>query len=80
MKTLVSIMWLLLLVTATQGACFQSDVRQMCCPAACAVRNSPKWSDADKVLRACMKGIGCGESESKSATVPMRCECGKVKP
>ena len=57
--------------------CFASDVKALCCPSACAVKNSPKWETADRVLRSCMAGIGCGDSESKSATVFERCNCGK---
>ena len=55
--------------------CFASDVKQLCCPSACATKNSPKWTVANDVLRACMKAIGCSDGESKDATVGMRCEC-----
>jgi hypothetical protein len=55
--------------------CFSSDVKQLCCPSACATKNSPKWTQADQVLRGCMKGIGCSDGESKNATVGMRCTC-----
>ena len=55
--------------------CFSSDVKQLCCPSACATKSSPKWSQANDVLRACMKGIGCGDGESKNATVGMKCNC-----
>jgi len=55
--------------------CFSSDVKQLCCPSACATKNSPKWPQANDVLRACMKGIGCGDGESKNATVGMKCNC-----
>lgn len=58
--------------------CFASDVKQLCCPSACATKGSPKWPQANDVLRACMKGIGCTDSESKGATVGMRCECKKT--
>lgn len=54
--------------------CFTSDVKAYCCPAACGVKNSPKWYDADKVLRTCMKSLGCGSSDS---TVNMTCNCKK---
>lgn len=60
--------------------CFVSDVKSLCCPSACAVKRSPKWETADRVLRSCMAGIGCSDSESKGATVGMRCDCGKAKP
>ncbi len=53
--------------------CFQSDVKQLCCPSACAVKNSPKWTEANDVLRACAKGIGCKSVDSW--TVGMRCDC-----
>lgn len=55
--------------------CFASDVKQLCCPSACATKNSPKWTQANDVLRSCMKGIGCSDSDSKNATVGLRCEC-----
>jgi len=55
--------------------CFMSDVKQLCCPSACATKNSPKWTQADQVLLGCMKGIGCSDGESKNATVGMKCNC-----
>ena len=55
--------------------CFSSDIKQYCCPSACATKNSPKWTQADQVLRGCMKGIGCSDGESKGATVGMKCNC-----
>jgi hypothetical protein len=73
---------LLLVAFFSQDAepmCFNSDVKKLCCPSACAVKNSPKWDEADTVLRACMRGIGCSDSESKSATVFMQCTCTKAK-
>lgn len=83
MKTLIQLLWVLL-VLLTEGpalsACFASDVAKLCCPSACAVKNSPKWERANDVLRGCMKGIGCSDSESKGETVGMRCDCQKVKP
>jgi len=57
--------------------CFASDVKSLCCPSACTVKSSPKWPQADAVLKACMRGIGCSAGESKAATVFMRCECRK---
>lgn len=60
--------------------CFASDVQKLCCPSACAMKASPKWTEADGVLRACMKGIGCSEGESRGATVFMRCDCGRGRP
>ncbi len=54
--------------------CFASDVKALCCPSACAAKNSPKWSQADDILRSCMRGLGC-KSGIDSATVGMRCDC-----
>ena len=65
---------------AAQPLCFASDIKTLCCTSACAAKASPKWTQADQVLRACMKGIGCSDSDSKGATVFMRCECGRGKP
>ncbi len=62
-----------------ERVCFSSDVQRYCCGSACAVKNSPKWERANDVLRACMRGIGCSDSESKGATVGLRCDC-KAKP
>jgi hypothetical protein len=55
--------------------CFSSDIQKFCCPSACAVKNSPKWTQADGVLRGCMKGIHCSDGESNGATVGMKCNC-----
>jgi len=77
MKALVSILFLLLVVLSTSGACFQSDVTKLCCPSACAVKTSPKWTQADSVLRSCARGIGCKGVDGW--TVGMKCDCGKVK-
>ena len=52
--------------------CFSSDVKALCCPSACAVKNSPKWEQANEVLRGCMRGLGCSDGESRGATVAMR--------
>ena len=57
--------------------CFSSDVQKLCCPSACATKNSPKWPKANEVLQACMRGIGCSDGEGKSATIFMRCECSR---
>lgn len=54
--------------------CFASDVRALCCPSACAAKNTPgKWTQADEMLRSCARSIGCKSVESW--TVGMRCEC-----
>ena len=63
-----------------EPVCFASDVKALCCPSACAVKASPKWMQADQVLRSCMRGLGCSDSESKGATVFNRCNCGRAKP
>jgi hypothetical protein len=65
-----------LFVLESEPMCFSSDVQSLCCPAACATRSGPKWSQADDVLRSCAKGIGCSNSETKGASVFMRCNCG----
>jgi hypothetical protein len=57
--------------------CFSSDVKQLCCRGACSAKNGTKWSQANDILRGCMRGLGCSDSESKGATVFMRCDCGK---
>ncbi len=54
--------------------CFTSEVREVCCPSACAVRAKHMPSDGDRVLRACLEGLGCSD---KSATVGMLCNCGR---
>lgn len=59
--------------------CFASDVKALCCPSACTTKNSPKWERANDILRACMRGLGCSDAESRGATVFMRCECGRGK-
>ncbi len=66
---------LLLGLNAPDPVCFASEVAKLCCPSACAVKNSPKWERANDVLRGCMKGIGCSDGESKGATVGMKCNC-----
>jgi hypothetical protein len=54
--------------------CFESDIKALCCPGACAAKNSRKWSQANDVLRGCMRGLGC-KSGVDTATVGMRCDC-----
>jgi hypothetical protein len=76
MKHLISVLWMLLVVLGTSGACFQSDVRQFCCPAACKVKGSSKWYQADQVLRSCAKSIGCKDVDGW--TVEMHCSCEKA--
>jgi hypothetical protein len=54
--------------------CFSSDVQALCCPSACAAKASPRWPEANDVLRGCMRGLGC-RTGVDSATVGMRCNC-----
>lgn len=65
---------LLLLCSWGWGACFQSDVRAMCCPSACAVLRSPRWYDADRTLTACARSLGCYNNDRKLNT-RMVCSC-----
>jgi hypothetical protein len=59
------------------AACASWDVREACCPAGCAAKNGTMWSKADDILRGCMRGLGCSESEVKGASVFMKCDCPK---
>lgn len=59
------------------AACASWDVKEACCPAGCAAKNGRMWSKADEILRGCMRGLGCGDSEVKGATVFMKCDCPK---
>jgi hypothetical protein len=54
--------------------CFSSNVRELCCPSACAVRAKRMPSDADRTLRACWMSLGCKGSAPSS--VGMFCDCG----
>lgn len=76
MKRLIQILWLLLLLLNTSGACWQSDVAT-CCLAACQVRNGPHWDRADQVLRSCAKASGC--SGVDHWTTAERCDCGRAE-
>lgn len=59
---------------APEPLCFQSDVKALCCPSACAAkRDVHLWPRANDVLRGCAKGIGCKSVDSW--TVGMRCNC-----
>jgi hypothetical protein len=58
-----------------QPLCFDVDVRELCCPNACAVRARRLPSDADRVLRACMRELGCSDTSIRAATVLMNCDC-----
>ncbi|MDB4935216.1 MAG: hypothetical protein JWP87_2188 [Labilithrix sp.] len=57
------------------ASCASWDVKENCCPAGCAAKKGTQWSKADDILRGCMRGLGCGESDVKSATVFMKCDC-----
>ena len=55
-----------------EAACFRSDVKQLCCPSACAVKDSPKWYRANDTLAQCAKSLGC---DSGKLSVFMVCGC-----
>ncbi len=60
-----------------EPVCFNADVKALCCPGACAVKSSPKWSRANEVLRSCARGLGCKNVDAW--TVFMRCDCSRGK-
>ncbi len=57
------------------AGCTSFDVKDACCAAGCAAKKGSNWSKADDILRGCMRGLGCSESDAKSATVFMKCDC-----
>jgi hypothetical protein len=57
------------------AGCTSWDVKDNCCPAGCAAKKGTNWSKADDIFRGCMRGLGCGESDVKGATVFMKCDC-----
>ena len=59
------------------AGCASWDIKDNCCPAGCAAQNGTNWPKADKILRGCMRGLGCPESDVKGATVFMKCDCPK---
>ena len=61
--------------SSTLAACMASDVRDVCCPGACAAKNGPNWTRADDILRGCMRGLGCEESDVRGTSVFMACDC-----
>lgn len=63
-------------VAEALASCASWDVREVCCPAGCAAKKGTQWPRADAILRACMAGLGCTESQTKGATVFMKCDCG----
>lgn len=64
-------------VRSALAGCAPWDVRETCCAAGCAAKNGPQWPKADEILRGCMRGLGCSESEVRGASVFMRCDCPK---
>lgn len=62
---------------ARASSCTMWDVKDICCPSACAAKKSSRWADADRVLQSCMKGLGCSDSDVNGATVFMKCDCPK---
>jgi hypothetical protein len=57
------------------AGCTPWDVKDTCCLAGCAAKRGSNWPKADEILRSCMRGLGCSESEVKDATVFMNCDC-----
>lgn len=57
------------------ASCASWDIKANCCPAGCAAKKGTQWPKADDILRGCMRGLGCGEGDVKSATVFMKCDC-----
>lgn len=55
--------------------CSPSQVKELCCPAACAIKHSDNWYRADSVLRGCMQGIRCDKQDLSHATVNEWCNC-----
>lgn len=78
----VSILLFLLPVLGSSSAIAESptcttwNVRDYCCPAACAAYKSANWERANPVLRGCMAGLSCSESERSAASVELTCNCG----
>ena len=62
------------------AACTRWDIKDTCCLAGCAAKRGSNWSKADEILRGCMRGLGCSDSEVKGATVFMNCDCPKNEP
>lgn len=59
------------------AGCSSFDVKDVCCPAGCAAKKGPTWAKADEIFRGCMRGLGCGETDVKNASVFMKCDCEK---
>lgn len=59
------------------ASCAPWDIRDNCCPAGCAAKKTNQWPKADNILRGCMRGLGCTEDQTKSATVFIKCDCPK---
>jgi hypothetical protein len=62
-----------------ETGCFSSDIQQLCCPSACAVKGSSSWQKADEVLRGGVKALGCSDARTKSSSVFKDCTCPKSK-
>ena len=62
-------------VAPAYADCPPWDVRAYCCPAACAVKKSPRWPEADRVLRSCAQVLGCSVEDARDMSVAMTCEC-----
>jgi hypothetical protein len=57
------------------AGCAIWDIKENCCPAGCAAKKGTNWSKADEILQGCMRGLGCSDSDTKGATVNMKCDC-----
>ncbi len=57
------------------AACGSQDIHNQCCPTACEANNDPKKkSQANYILRGCMKNLGC-KSGLSDGTVFSYCNC-----
>ena len=61
-------------VARATATCSSFDVRELCCPGACAARHLP-GSRENAILRQCMVGLGCAPSETDGATTFQHCAC-----
>ena len=82
MKKLVSLVFLSVLLLGASAedvvasSCTRWDIRDVCCPPACAARSSAhEFQHADEILRGCMRGLGCGDSMTHEAHVLALCDC-----
>jgi hypothetical protein len=73
MKHLIAVLVIMLTtLPAWATTCPSWDVKAYCCPSACAAKKLPGFK-ADQVLRQCMRGLGCDQSEG--ATTFQWCSC-----